>query len=351
MTRLKYSLLVIFALLAGCSYKCDDYSCRDEKRLKAVHLAQKILMSDSEVKVSPLKGGLSGSSLYKVSINKRSLAIRFIDHHSLQDRQREIDAQNKASQYGYGPKIYYSDALEGIIAMDFLESHPITDEIRKTPSFYCSLGTLLRSIHAGPKFKQKTSILDKIKRKIKDIGWEKYSLFERKKVEHLFINILEILKTHPDIRPTHNDLNPNNIILSNGKLYVIDYEDASQGDPYFDLATIGIFYLFDETTTKIFLKSYFGRPPTRREEARFQLMKIVVLIYYGLEILSKIHEDQNEEKSLYYPLNEAFKMFEEKKINLESTSGKKLLSNSMIGTAILDFNSNKYKKYINILLK
>ena len=53
---------------------------------------------------------------------------------------------------------------------------------------------------------------------------------------------------------------------------MIDYEDASQGDPYFDLATLGIFYLFDETTTKIFLKSYFGRPPTRREEARFQLM-------------------------------------------------------------------------------
>jgi len=52
-------------------------------------------------------------------------------------------------------------------------------------------------------------------------------------------NLLETInKFKPEIALCHNDLNPNNFIQSQNKLYILDFEYASINDKYFDFASI-----------------------------------------------------------------------------------------------------------------
>jgi len=86
---------------------------------------------------------------------------------------------------------------------------------------------------------------------------------------------------------THRDLNPNNIIMSGGTLLAIDFENAAQDDPYFDLATVGIFNLFTTQQEELFFNAYFGRAATPQEYAKYQDMKIAAYLFYGLSLIEK----------------------------------------------------------------
>ena len=51
------------------------------------------------------------------------------------------------------------------------------------------------------------------------------------------------------------------------------------------MATVIIFYEFDKEQENLFLKTYFGEPPTDYQRARVHIMKQVVLGYYGTAYL------------------------------------------------------------------
>lgn len=70
------------------------------------------------------------------------------------------------------------------------------------------------------------------------------------------------------------------------------------GDPYFDLASVALFFVFDPKDEEIFLESYFGVPPTLTEKNRLYLMKQVALCFYGLALLGASHSEQQSKMKL-----------------------------------------------------
>ena len=172
------------------------------------------VMGTNEFLITPLKGGLSESTLYKVDSEDKSCVIRFIGHRSRKDKLREIDAQTIASQEGWGPTLYASDINEGWIIMEYIKQIPLTAADRMNDEMYIALGKCLQHIHTGPKFltgkpilKEIEELLEKLQREDKIPQSIDYVILE---------NLLEsIKKNYPLIlTPTHRDLNPNNIIFS-----------------------------------------------------------------------------------------------------------------------------------------
>lgn len=243
------------------------------------------LAGNKDFVITPLKGGMSASMLYKVASKDKSYVIRFIQHRSITARQREINAQTIASERGWGPKLYAADINEGWIIMQYIKPTPFAEIDRVGDAIYKALGQSLRKIHTGPAFEIE-------KDAVKEVGERLERLHQEDKIPsiinyEILKNIIDsVQKNHSKVlAPTHRDLNPNNIIFSGYQPFIIDLEDAAQDDPFYDLGTVGIFYIFDAHHEEVFLNAYFNREPTQQEYGYYENMKQVVRIRLGIHFL------------------------------------------------------------------
>lgn len=280
------SVIFLLALLIGC--------WKQPPTLPSLFLNTNILPTlyeitgTKEFTIDPLTGGLSDSTLYKVARKDKQWVVRFIGHRSMKDKLREINAQSIASQEGWGPALYASDSNQGWIIMQYIKSTPLTAADRMNEETYIKLGTCLQKIHTGPAFSAGKSIVQEIEELLNKLQ-QQNKLPQSINYELLKSIITSIKKNYPRVMaPTHRDLNPNNIIFSDNQIFIIDFENAAQDDPFYDLATVGIFYIFHPYHEKIFLNSYFNRDYTPQEYAYYQEMKQLAFLFYGLNFLDFI---------------------------------------------------------------
>jgi thiamine kinase-like enzyme len=72
----------------------------------------------------------------------------------------------------------------------------------------------------------------------------------------------------------HNDLLNANLLLDGGHVWLVDYEYAGVGDPWFDLANLSINNDLDDAACELLLELYFGGV-REFHRARLGLMRIV----------------------------------------------------------------------------
>ena len=90
----------------------------------------------------------------------------------------------------------------------------------------------------------------------------------------------------PEPVSSHNELNPRNILIEDGRPWVVDWEAAFLADRYVDLATLANNVTRDETELARLTGAYFGRAPSAAESARLFLARQVNRVFYGVMFLS-----------------------------------------------------------------
>jgi thiamine kinase-like enzyme len=308
-------------ILVGCSTYNEpaNHSCNLKKICSSIAFNS---LDKNWTEITPLKGGLSDSTLYKVSDGKNLYVIRSIAHRSQEDKIREIQAQKIASEEGYGPKLYGYDMNKEEIVMSFLQ----TSEEKLDPKTKAlKLADLLKSIHNGPKFCDHPPIIEKIK----SVFVKTKTYFNDTETQKFVSMIAELENLKPFKKTaTHRDLNPNNIIFSGGNFKVIDFEDSGQNDSFFDIATIIVFNFENTHYEQEFLKHYFGRNPSQKEIVHLNIMKKAVFLCYGLDIMLPIN--------FYKALEE----FEKGYLSLANNEHLLMLAKSMLNMAIELDNKN-----------
>jgi len=314
-------------------------------------LAFKKTFGQSFDTIEPLNAGssISFSVLYKAYLNKKPYVIRF-GNVKLKDSRREIKTMMIASNAGITPKIYYANNKDGLIIMDYIESKGFSENENSNPKIYEKLGWLAKQIHSLDKFPKFMTVFEIIR-------YNKYQLTASlskliKGGESKLKTIEKTLKKYSIHRSIHNDLNPNNILYDGKDFWVIDWEMASQGDPFFDLATLANFYIFDNRFEKIFLRAYFGREPNEAERARFYLMKQVSLYYYGLEL---IYGSQNlgaksksfQEIQLLPSLAQYYKNSSQNEKTLTKAEHLSKFGHVLLKEALINLNSKTFQKTID----
>lgn len=297
---LKKTHTYIIVVLAAFLLQCFSITAESSAHLgmlppTAQSALEKTLEAQSIKSIDPLQGGFSTAKLFKVNTATQSYVLRLLDpQRSFTDRDREIKCMDISSQEGLAPKVYYANAKEGIILMEFIQTPPLSKEERSPKVRLPRLGHILKKLHNGVPFPNTMSIYEEIQKVSSMLAMKKIKLPELVGEALTAIQKIEgpLAKT-ATLVPCHNDLNPNNILFTQNQIKIIDWERAGMGEPYFDLASIALFFVFDPKDEDIFLESYFGAPPTLAQKNRLYLMKQVALCYYGLALFGASHSEQH----------------------------------------------------------
>lgn len=229
--------------------------------------------------IETLSGGLSGSEIMKVSTPDRKYVIRFWNMKLVDYFPQDLACQLVASDAGYGPKVYFSDAAEGITVMEYHAPETLPEIQTRLEA----LGNLLQKIHTGPSVPQgidRSIYLDSLLEEL-----QKSDFADLQAIKTIKDTVFACTRLHALYLPCHRDLHHGNLIYTQGRYIAIDYTWGAMDDPYTDLANIAIFNCnkIDEET--LLLQLYLGRPPNLKEVARLSLMKLPVKMFYGLEFL------------------------------------------------------------------
>jgi thiamine kinase-like enzyme len=81
-------------------------------------------------------------------------------------------------------------------------------------------------------------------------------------------------RTPETLRPCHNDLLSDNFLRGQGQMWLVDYEYAGMGDPFFDLGNLSINNGLSEAAQEALLRLYFGEVHDGHR-ARLRLMRIM----------------------------------------------------------------------------
>ena len=121
-------------------------------------------------------------------------------------------------------------------------------------------------------------------RLFKEASKMKGDLFKIFENEWIMIRKLQKYADMDGVKHTmcHNDINIDNILLTEDTLDIIDYEFAGYNDPAYDFGRViaGLEYEVDEPKIKDILEAYFGRPATELEHLHWMAYSAIHNWYY-----------------------------------------------------------------------
>lgn len=351
MITLRLILASIMMLsFAGCFDKKDKkLSHIDEKYVAAV--VKDELSLPGNVFAMDLKGGYSGAQLFAVTSESKKYVARFISHKSQKGRDLEIHNLKIASDAGYGPQVYFSDTSRGIVIMEYLSGKKVLQEDLLLDQFYVELANLLRKIHQGPAFENSDfNVFNRI-----NIGIQKnkakYSDYvPLTKIEQVFTTVHQALLPHLTTNiPCHNDLHGGNLIFLGNEFKAVDYEDAGQGDPYFDVATVASYFYSDSDHEKVLIETYLGRQPSAAENAKFYLMKQVILLKWAFGWLKRVPAETIRKYGLIAAPTFIDFVKEIRSIDLSKPENGLLLLKTFFSQVLDNVESQEFKDAVDVL--
>ena len=268
-----------------------DLSAADSSA--AVRVVQQDLGLLEPMKVRELLGGMSGTTkLYAVnpvSDRTKEYVVRFAKPPLLLSDQ-EVACIRIASENGYGPRLRAVHPGRKYIVMDYVASRPVAPEDRASGQYYRAIGEALARMHNGPPMPDRNRFFERITADVHLVDGRT----ALKGIVNRLVESLSVIQKASDPQwkkvSCHNDLHSLNMIYTGSSISIIDYADAGQDEPFYDLATVLQFNCSSPREEKELLTGYFGQPKTMtaEESARLSLMKLAVRVRYTACTLEKL---------------------------------------------------------------
>jgi aminoglycoside phosphotransferase (APT) family kinase protein len=245
--------------------------------------------------LAPLRGGLSGSLVYKLVLDGRPFVLRVMQEVSLlHNPLRQLISMQLASECGITPHVHYVDLELAVSISAFVEHQPALANLRRDADQAASFGALLRRLHSGPAFPEFLDGFQMIEGGLEQL--EKAGVVLPGLIQDIlaeYESVTRALQPHLTSAPCHNDLNPGNVLYDGERFWLIDWEGACMGDPMLDLAGAIHWFMLDTRQEAALLKAYFQRFPNDQELAKLALMKQVSWCLYALIfLLTSIESDR-----------------------------------------------------------
>jgi thiamine kinase-like enzyme len=192
--------------------------------------------------------------------------------------EQEWECSRLTSAAGLSPRAILYLPEEGVIVNEFIETHGRKVDLKKSPDIkmFCEL---LRKLHRLEGCFKKTfdpyEVIYDYAKKTLAVGGD----LPQEIMDEVLPMVARLRETKFFIArsvPCHLDLHQGNILDNDKSFYLIDWEYAAMGDPFFDLATLATMENQTDEEMKEFLQEYLeGREPTPDEMNHFYEMRIL----------------------------------------------------------------------------
>ena len=221
---------------------------------------------ERSLRVTKLEGGITNQN-YRVDVDDERFVVRIPgeDAHFLGiDREREYECTLSASCIGIAPEVMHFFKPDGILITRFVEGQTMSVERMGHEKTIRKAVRSIKKVHDGPPFPGSFSVFRTIEDYLK-VG-KTFGVALPANIDEMFekaYGIERAMARHPEVlTPCHNDLLAGNFIDHGTGFWIIDWELAAMGDPYFDLGNFSINHLFGDEQDEIVVEEYFGRVST-----------------------------------------------------------------------------------------
>jgi aminoglycoside phosphotransferase (APT) family kinase protein len=243
---------------------------------------------DEPDEVVTVSGGLSGASVLRVTIGKRRYLLRLDPPvEGFGDPRRWHRCMRIAAEAGVAPTVHYADP-GGVSIVDFVEQDPSAPYWSGDRNLLRTrLGELLRRLHAAPAFPPLLDYLDGMDAVIGNVAAAGLMSEQELAVPLAkFAALADVYRAlSPQLVPSHNDVNPRNVVYDGQRLWLVDWTAAFQSDRFTDLASIASFMAQDEEGEALLLAAYFGTPATEAQRARMYLARQINHMFYAMSLI------------------------------------------------------------------
>ncbi len=207
------------------------------------------LWPGQEVELEPLGGGITNHN-FRVSIDSETFVLRIggkdTDLLGI-DREHEREAALLAATLGIGPEVVRF--TEGLLVTRCVEG-----EIgRADPA---TVGVLLRALHAGPPLSGRFDPFRVVEIYAATAAAHGVAVPEAYERAHEVAGRIERTRSGAPVVSCHNDLLAANFIDDGERVWVVDWEYAGMGDPFFDLGNFAVNHELDPEGERALLEAY-----------------------------------------------------------------------------------------------
>jgi len=231
-----------------------------------------------DLQTAPLPGGITNQN-FTVEVGGEAFVLRITGENTELlgvNRENEYAASMAAGRLGIAPEVVYFIKPESYLVTRFIEGRLLPfEEIGQAENIRQVVETIKR-IHALPPVGSEFCPFQFVNKATEIV--RQHNVVFPDNFEWITERMREIeaaILQHP-FTPClcHNDLlNANFLITDENYLYVLDWEYAAMGGPFFDLANFSAHHEFSDEQDRLILGTYFGEV-TPSSLDRLRLMKI-----------------------------------------------------------------------------
>jgi thiamine kinase-like enzyme len=204
-----------------------------------------------QVSIEPLGGGITNRN-FKVEVGGQEFVLRIggTDTELLGiDREAEHAASSVAAELGLGPEVVAFIEPEGYLVTRFVDGEVGKIDVDR-------VGGALRLLHDGPALPGRFDsfrVVEAYRATAREHGVAVPSAYE---VAKEIADRIERRRSGAPLRPCHNDLLNANFIDDGIRLWLVDWEYAGMGDPFFDLGNFAVNHELPEEGENALLAAY-----------------------------------------------------------------------------------------------
>jgi thiamine kinase-like enzyme len=207
------------------------------------------LWPGQRVEVEALGGGITNHN-FKVYVGGDALVLRIGGKDTALlgiDRENEHEAALMAARLGLGPEV--ARFGDGVLVTRFVEG-----EVGRTDT--ATVGTMLKRLHEAPAIAGRFDSFRVVEAYAAAATGRGRSLPDAFGRAHEVARQIEARRAAASRVTCHNDLLAANFIDDGERLWLVDWEYAGMGDPFFDLANFAVNNGLDEEGENALLEAY-----------------------------------------------------------------------------------------------
>jgi aminoglycoside phosphotransferase (APT) family kinase protein len=201
--------------------------------------------------IAPLGGGITNRN-FRVDVGDEAFVLR-VGGEDTQllgiDRSAEHAASCVAAELGLAPEVVAFLEPEGYLVTRYVEGVVGRVDVAQ-------VGAALRLLHRGPAIPSRFESF-RVVETYRDIAAERgVAVPPRYGWAAEIAQRIEQLRRDAPILPCHNDLLDANFIADGDRLWIVDWEYAGMGDPFFDLGNFAVNHSLDDDGERTLLEAY-----------------------------------------------------------------------------------------------